>query len=634
MKWLAAGLTFVNAATVSALVSGMAGHGLNRAIAVSSAILGLAAALFAWWGTQDVPSEEVVADSSYVSPFARYRVWLWILVAIFAIFAVRSFCWVLYLDGNEIKVQSPNNLGDLSLHLTYIRNFASGVPLWPDNPIYVFSKLRYPAGTDLFNGLLACLGVEVRHGLIWTGLLACAATCFAFYRWAGCFGIAGFLFNGGIIGFQFLRNHEFLDYQGTPNIAWKSIPLTMLVTQRGLLYALPAGLLLLYHWRAKYFSQGAAPAAPEVREDGGLEAVAPWKRKGPLPFWLELSLYATMPLFHAHTFLALSIVLAVLFLFGESGIRLELFKLVACAFVPAAFIARLITDSFHAGSVLAFHPGWVQSEGEFARPISHASGVVLNPLLSFLEFWIVNFGLWIPIVFALIAWILFRIFGGEGERDARLWQTTVFVLAAVLIFLLAFFVKTAPWGWDNIKILVWAYFIILPFLWNELLSRWPLPMRAGIYFALFGSGFVALFGGLAAGHGFGIGDRAEVDVVGVAVSKLPANARYAAFPTYNHPLLLQGRKVVLGYPGHLWTQGFDYSANFDKLATLMQGAANWKETARFFQARYLFWGREEKSNYPQSKRPWEQEAKLVASGSWGAIYDLEAPRSPGDARGN
>ena len=29
--------------------------------------------------------------------------------------------------------------------------------------------------------------------------------------------------------------------------------------------------------------------------------------------------------------------------------------------------------------------------------------------------------------------------------------------------------------------------------------------------------------------------------------------------------------------------------------------------------RYLFWGREEKANYAQSTRPWEREAKLVAS---------------------
>jgi hypothetical protein len=44
--------------------------------------------------------------------------------------------------------------------------------------------------------------------------------------------------------------------------------------------------------------------------------------------------------------------------------------------------------------------------------------------------------------------------------------------------------------------------------------------------------------------------------------------------------------------------------------------------------RYVFWGREETTNYPKSTRPWEHAATLVASGGWGAIYDLEqAPRS-------
>ena len=64
--------------------------------------------------------------------------------------------------------------------------------------------------------------------------------------------MAGFLFNGGLAGFEFFQTHQFIDYQAE-RIAWKSIPLTMFVTQRGLLYAIPAGLLLLLHWRRKYF---------------------------------------------------------------------------------------------------------------------------------------------------------------------------------------------------------------------------------------------------------------------------------------------------------------------------------------------------------------------------------------------
>jgi hypothetical protein len=63
---------------------------------------------------------------------------------------------------------------------------------------------------------------------------------------------AGFLFNGGIAGFQFFDTHKFLDYQGDKAIAWKSIALSMFVTQRGLLYAIPAGVLLLWHWRETF----------------------------------------------------------------------------------------------------------------------------------------------------------------------------------------------------------------------------------------------------------------------------------------------------------------------------------------------------------------------------------------------
>ncbi len=169
---------------------------------------------------------------------------------------------------------------------------------------------------------------------------------------------------------------------------------------------------------------------------------------------------------------------------------------------------------------------------------------------------------------------------------------------------------------------------MLPFLWRDLILRWPMPVRAGICFALFFSGFVSLAGGLLnPDNGYTFADRAELDEVGAAVQKLSATARFAAFPTYNHPLLLQGRKLVLGYPGHLWTQGFNYSAVENQLNALMRGGPDWKKQANALHVRYLFWGREEKAHYQASTRPWEREAKSVASGPWGTIYDLENSRN-------
>jgi hypothetical protein len=712
MKLLSAGLTFFNVMTVCGLLGGVASHGLNSKVAFFSAVAGLIAAFLAFWGTSEsIARKELrAADADLatdpkssrnrnqrnqdqpivVAPASqRYRfIWLWLMVAVFAIFALRSFCNVLFIDGNELKIQNPNNLGDLSLHIAYIKNFANGVDLWPDNPIYVFSKLRYPAGVDLFNALLLCLGIDVIRGLVWVGLLASAGLCYALYRWGGTFTMAGFLFNGGLAGFQIFKNWDWNDYQGVQYIGWKSLALSMLVTQRGLLYALPVGLLLLFHWRAKFFPRTAA----------GTDEPVP----APLPFWVELTLYATLPLFHLHTFLALSLVLAFLFLFLDSGARKRLALLVALAFVPATFFVWLITDHFHAGSVLQWNPGWVQNNGDFARPLaafSQQPAAVIPPVPGFFatvkhffQFWIINFGITLPLIIALVALLVLRtwkqkdepapvkirliaclgaialalaafascyayfslgyslfvilalippvafaiiipFFASVAQRD---WRQTIpisapvaFVIPAVTLFLFSCFVKTAPWEWDNIKLIIWAYLIALPFVWSELVARWRFPIRAVLCLLLFGSGFVTLFGGLAAGKGgFGLADRTELDAVGIAVKQISPEARFAAFPTFNHPLLLQGRKLVMGYPGHVWTQGFNYGDDFNKLATLMNGAANWKETADFFKARYLFWGREEIKNYPQSTRPWEKESKVVASGPWGTIYDLKSPREP------
>ncbi|PYL24966.1 MAG: hypothetical protein DMF37_06225 [Verrucomicrobia bacterium] len=177
---------------------------------------------------------------------------------------------------------------------------------------------------------------------------------------------------------------------------------------------------------------------------------------------------------------------------------------------------------------------------------------------------------------------------------------------------------------------MWGYFLVLPFLWTDLIARWTIPVRIGVCIALFGSGFITMLGGLAAGRqGFGFADRAELDAVGDAVRPLPVEARFAAYPTYNHPLLLQGRKVTLGYPGHLWSQGFTgYTKPYNLLNQLMQGSENWREIARALRIRYIFWGREEKTNYSASKRPWESTAPIVASGPWGAIYALEETTLP------
>src|SRR5882724_5364822 len=705
MKWLSAILTFVNLSVICGLLLGMAGRGLNVVSASLALVCGAAFAVAAYLGTSDTavrkkvanhpPSErksqklsdeETTPNPAIWSALMRYRhVWFWAVAVFFAIFAIRSFCWLLYIDGSDLKIQSPNNLGDVSLHITLIKNFANGVQLWPDNPIYVFSKLQYPAGMDLFNALLCLVHVDLLTGLVWVGLVASLATFYAFFRWGRTFAVAGFLFNGGIAGFQFFQTFKFLDYQGGNKIAWKSIPLAMFVTQRGWLYAIPAGLVLLWHWREKFFSEGSVAGADlsavaSAKADDPSQSAAVHARaytRGPLPFWVELSLYASMPFLHVHTFLALTIVLIVALLFerpseltfivdlarkeGGSGIgRLishptiwsEIFRgapvrrhaaaLLASALIPASFFVWLVSDHFRAASIFEWHPGWAQDSADFAAPFfriggaanfgsSTAFGLLLQKtwngvIAPFFQFWLPNFGLWIPLALVLVGLCGWRIWKAGWRWGNRPPADIAFVLPAIVIFIVGYFVKTAPWDWDNLKLMVWGYFLILPFLWSDIIGRWAFPERAAMCIALFGSGFVTLLGGLSAGHpGFGLIERAKLDNTGAALRPLPVEARFAAYPTYNHPVLLQGRKVVLGYPGHLWTEGFNSGDANNRLTALMNGAANWREAAKALGVRYIFWGQDEKTNYQSSSRPWEATSFLVASGDWGAIYDLNTP---------
>ncbi len=249
---------------------------------------------------------------SRFEPAPRLGFFAYVVCIFFLAFAVREFSQVIFVTNDSVRVISPNNIGDICLHLTHINYLASNPHFWPENPIFAFDKLRYPIGLNVFNAELKLVGVDPRLGIILVAFLGSILTLRALFLFNGSFGVAAFLFNGGLAGFLFFQSWTLKDYQA--DLAWKSIPLAMFVTQRGLLYAVPAGLLLLHHWKTTLL-------------DRRLE-------KG-IPFWAEWLLYCSMPLFHLHTFLFLSFLLFWWFLFGDPNwrghfLRLILFSLDSC----------------------------------------------------------------------------------------------------------------------------------------------------------------------------------------------------------------------------------------------------------------------------------------------------------------
>lgn len=552
MKALAAGVALVFAAVVAAILLAFVMGGLTLLAAGLSLVAGVAAAVLAWRGTH---------QESRPNPTP----WDWALLGIFTLVSLRAFLWLVGERGNEVFVLSPNNLGDMSLHLNFIRYLASGVPFWPESPILTGAPLTYPLGADLFNSLLELCGVGTYRGLIWTGLAGAALTGFALWRWGGAFGVAAFLFNGGLAGFVLFQTGQLEDFQ--KELVWKNFFLSMFVTQRGLLFALPAGLLLLTSWREEFFRD----------------------RPPLVPRWLEFALYAAMPLFSLHTFIFLSLMLAAIFLLRGAS-RKTLALLVGTAFVPATLCVLLVTGMFFSSGGL--HEAW---------------GWILNGKgwTDFLK----DFGLTLPLG-AVTVILAMR----AHQAEAR-----CFVGAAAALFLLCCVVAFSRWEWDNMKLMMWCWLVIAPYLWTLVFRPLQWPARVALCFLLFFSGAVSLIGGLDARHGYFLASRSELAEWQANVRGIPATDRFVAMPDYNHPLILLGRKVACGYDGHLWSHGLAYGEKFALTKDTLRGIVSWQEAAPRLNAQ---WGAIRQTDRPD----------LVPKGV-GTLFDLRgylkpAPENP------
>jgi hypothetical protein len=579
MRPLSSVLAFVSTVVVSTVALGFLCSGLNTRGAWGAAACGTMAAIAAWLTTG--PSKRI-----------RANFWDWLMLSVFALASLRAFLWIVYSRGDEICVLSPNNLGDLPLHLNLIRYFASGIAFWPESSILSNAPLTYPIGVDLFNSVLEVLGVDTFRGLVWTGLAGAALAGYALWLWGGAFGLAAFLFNGGLTGFVILRTLQFEDFQS--EMVWKNLFLSMFVTQRGLLFALPAGLLLLHTWREHYFR-------------GSLHTI---------PLWLQLLIYASLPLFNIHAFLFLSVVLLAIFATAMTmdrsrmpavGVELgrEVFAFVALAAIPATITILLVTGSFAVSPGIRWAPNWIAGESGWN-----------------LWGWIWNFGLALPLGLVLAFMLCL-------DRDV---EARCFVWTAVCIFALCCVFAFAPWEWDNMKLMLWSWIVIAPYLWAKILLPIKPAARVAVCIVLFFSGGVSLIGGLDERHGYTIARRSELDAWRHAIAAIPPGVRFACVPDYNHPLILLGRKVACGYEGHLWSHGLDYRRNLYLLREALEGKASWRSNAPLLGVEWLAL---RKTDLPDAKPPGDPPA----NGALGALYDLrpllkqdpasqESPRLP------
>lgn len=478
-----------------------------------------------------------------------------------------------------------HNLGDLAFHLAIVAGFVRGANFPPEHPELAGVRLTYPFGVDMAAGLHVAAGAGDRQAFLFQDLALAAASAFLLWRFArrvtgdgraalltplivflsGGLGFVWFLRDLQAYGgttWQMLvrlpRDYTILDAAG---LRWGNALTTLLVPQRAFLLGLPLFLLVVTLWWDALHEGGAVA----LRTMAGAGALA-----------------GLLPLSHAHAFAVLLSMGALLALLHR---RLKAW---AAFFAAAALLAlpqvvwMAQGSSTRAQGFLAWHVGWDRGDA--------------NPVV----FWALNAGVFLGVYLAAVA----------AGRRLQPPGVARFLLPFAVWFVVPNLLRLSPWIWDNVKFLFYWYVASAPLVALALAGlsrRGPAGAlsAAVLMLGLTASGGLDVWRVASGSREHVLFDRQALAFAERLAAATPPRALVLHYPTYNSPVLLSGRRSLLGYPGHIWSQGLDASDR----ASLVQRAYEGDASARAALTR---WGVGYALAGPQERAAWGSSAWLDA----------------------
>lgn len=532
----------------------------------------------------------------------------WPVAAIFAVCGA----WTVHFLGQAWQSRRDglyagyiNIWGDWAAHLSFTGSFAYGHNFPPQFPIDPGNHLGYPFMLDFLAANLVPLGSSLTSSLVLTtGLLGLAfpavmylaATRFGGGRAAGAIATAVFLLSGGLGFFYFLGDlsargfsvlvHLPREYtlDRDLNFQWLNPVLAYLIPQRTTLFGFSLALIvLLLVWTA-------------TREKLGRPA-----------YLFAGIVTGLMPAFHVHAWGTVVALSAFWFLFTR---RREW----AVFFVPAVALAAPVlwwmwppTNNSYCGaggSIFGYciEPGWLSYTD------AKRDGLVWA-VPDFVWFWIKNTSLLIPLIIA--------------GHFANRWIPTRFVTWFApmwLWFAVPSFVVLQPWDWDNTKFFIFFALlgsIVAGAVLAELFRRgpWPALAAAAMIVVLVLSGALDL----ARASDASVSSYLFVDTRGEQLAawvraNTPADAVFVVADEHNSPIpTLSGRRVLIGYPGWLFTYGVaDYGRKTSDLQLILQGDPSTPDLLKKYDVSYVLMGPQELSpEHGANAAYWAQHGSLV-----------------------
>jgi hypothetical protein len=496
----------------------------------------------------------------------------------------RVFAKAMIQDSDGISTGLLNNFGDLPFHLSVITSFAYGNNFPPEDPTYAGVRFTYPFLSDFASAVFVRCGADLRQSMFIENLILAVSLVGLLHRWAlvmlrdklaAIITPVLVLLNGGFGWVLLLSSAKdndrgllgvFTDlppsFTVIPETTWRwgNAISALLIPQRGFLMGLPLAIIVFTQWwlaadtekdrRNVEARQKEGRSSKKAKQspksiDTRMSSHSPERRMIAAGFVAGL-----LPLAHAHSFVV------VMAMGGCLALIQRRWRDWFAFFAAASLISvpQLLWSTSHtavsAGSFFAWEIGW-----------DHGTE---NPIW----FWLKNTGLFIPLI--LIAVII-------RSREYLITRRLLyFYLPFVLCFIVPNFLKMAPWIWDNIKVLFYWWVASAPIVAMLLAQLWKDGrIRRAIAVQLFV--FLTLAGGLdVAGIAlrsvkYGIFDRSGLEFAEVVKERTAPRALILHAPVHNEPIFLTGRKSLMGYPGHIWTHGLQFTKRESDIKKMYSG---------------------------------------------------------------
>lgn len=493
------------------------------------------------------------------------------------------FWWGAFtVDDAGLWTAQKSLWGDGAQHLGDVTSFAYGQNFPPLHPRFPGQPFNYHYLTSVTSACLVEIGLTpwaaiALHSFFGSVLVALAVFLFArrlgLTHGAAATALLLLVLGGGLAWWTRLAGQEI------GNLRWLNVFFALIAPQRGLIYGLPLGLLVLRLIRLRSFVLAGIVA--------GL-----------------------LPYAHLGTLLTLAMLTPLLFLLVPERRWIAFFAAWALVGTPQVLLQQ--AGSVGAASAMRLLPGWVAAPDPWAL------------------FWLKNLGPFLPL---LLASFFVRTGLPEPSRRFLLAVQPLFVISNLLVF--------QPWDWDNTKVLVWWY-LASCFLVAALLARlWQRPaLRAALVALVLTMVASGLLENIDQARGKERNLLLTAEEMTFAQRVRESTNPHALVVTglrHNHPVsVLAGRRVLMGYPGWLWSQGIDFSLRERDVRSILKLGPEAPALLDRYRVAYVVIGPDERERMGADPEAWRARyPSVLATASYemfnvspnrGATTVTKAPR--------